>query len=174
MRLIFTLFFILTWPYTEQHCCQEPLWVTMLAAIRPVYSRATVANNTQLHNYLSQLCCRQQLPAKKLVRVWPALVYPVLGYQLTCQICTVSILFSWRAYHGHSKPLTGLSTYKARMEKIPGTFRPNRNAIIVSYTILANFIAIIFNFLLQHSTNNDWLIDYLFHLLSLIRICISN
>lgn len=34
------------------------------------------------------------------------------------------------AYHGHSKHLLGLSTYKSRQEKIPGSFRPNPNAII--------------------------------------------
>ena len=48
----------------------------MLPAIRSsVYSQVTVAGNTQPHNYLSymgQLGCWQQLPATKLLRVWPA------------------------------------------------------------------------------------------------------
>ena len=43
----------LTRPYTEQHCCQQLLWVTMLPVIRPsVYSRATVVGSTLLHSYL--------------------------------------------------------------------------------------------------------------------------
>ena len=45
-----------SWPYTKKHCCRQLLQATMLLAIRPsVYSRATVADNTQLHNYLSLL-----------------------------------------------------------------------------------------------------------------------
>ena len=70
----------LSWPYTKQYCCRQLLRETMLAVTRPsVYSRATIAGNTQLCNYLSyirQLCCRQQLPVTKLLRVWPTLQIP--------------------------------------------------------------------------------------------------
>ena len=61
-------------PYTEQHCCQQ-----LLPAIRPVYSQATVAGNTQLRNYMylhvsyTATLLLATVPSNKTVlHVWPA------------------------------------------------------------------------------------------------------
>ena len=52
------------------------------------------------------------------------------------QFCVKDHCLLPRAYHGHSKPLSGLSTYKSRQEKIPGSFKPNPNAMIVSMRVV--------------------------------------
>ena len=75
----------------EQCYCWQLLRSTMLPVIWPVYSRATVAGNTQLHNYMfvylsytRQHCFWQQLTAAKLLCTYIAQLCCVQLLQAVC------------------------------------------------------------------------------------------